>query len=444
MKIKLLSLLFLLISAGAFAQKKEVRKIDKLLDKNDPKKMEFAEAEKILETIDTTKIASLNKRDQSTFYANRGMIKVKNFFKSGGNPESLNMTPLRYLKGAYQDVSKASDIGGLSSEDQRGADQFIELINSTIIGQIKTKTKRGDYKGASDGAYALYQLKPKDTLYLLVAANSAFYAKEDKLAIDYYERLHKAGYKGTDLQYTAKDKKTGEVQAFASKTTRDLYIKSGDYTEPKVRRAESKEGEIIKHLALLYLRNDQKDKALDFIKQARKSNPNDVQMLKAEAVIYQQTENKEKAKSTLLSLTHKDPDNAAQYYVMLGEYMGGEGNEKQAKTYYEKALESDPKSVDALQGMANSYLKKQEKIVKEMNTLGMSKADTKRYDELAEDRKNLIKQALPYVEKILKVNPDNARVIRTLYQLNVQLRNKEEAEKYKKMMEDSAGQDSND
>ncbi|MEN0083040.1 MAG: hypothetical protein AAGC51_16355, partial [Flavobacterium lindanitolerans] len=56
-------------------------------------------------------------------------------------------------------------------------------------------------------------------------------------------------------------------------------------------------------------------------------------------------------------------------------------------------------------------------IVDEMNKLGTSAKDNKRYDELKVKREAIFKSTLPYLEKANKLDPKNEDVYRTL--LNV-------------------------
>jgi hypothetical protein len=56
-----------------------------------------------------------------------------------------------------------------------------------------------------------------------------------------------------------------------------------------------------------------------------------------------------------------------------------------------------------------------------MNNLGTSAADNRRYDELKEVRREMYREALPYLEAASKGVPDNIEVLRTLMNLYSQL-----------------------
>ncbi|MGK0386277.1 MAG: hypothetical protein ACI849_000886, partial [Patiriisocius sp.] len=61
------------------------------------------------------------------------------------------------------------------------------------------------------------------------------------------------------------------------------------------------------------------------------------------------------------------------------------------------------------------------KIVDEMNGLGMSKSDSKRYDELDAQREGLYREALPYLESAFTSRGDNPQLIRKLMDIYSQL-----------------------
>lgn len=415
MKIKFLTLVILMISTLTFAQKREIKNAEKALENN-----KISQAKDLLQQVES-EIPSQRDKIKAQYYMAKGKL-YRILSNQNATLESLNT--------AYDSFKKAIKFGS----EKDGKKGLEETINITVNSAVADRDAE-DFKSAYKKLYMAYREDPSDTIYLFSAANNAFNARDDQKAIELYKKLKDIGYQGNHLQYIATDKSSGEIRVFANKDERDLFVKSGEYENPEVRRAESRKGDIIKQLAFLYMRNDQKDKALEAILEAKKSNPNDLQMMKSEAMIYQKMGEKEKYTKLLKKLVRQDPDNAALYYNILGDGLLQDGKSEDAKNYYEKAIEADPKMSDAYNGVANIILKEQEDIVKEMNSLGMSKEDSKKYDELEKQRNKLLKKAMPYMENALKYDPENVDMMRTLYQLNIQLRNKEEAQKYKEMME---------
>lgn len=67
--------------------------------------------------------------------------------------------------------------------------------------------------------------------------------------------------------------------------------------------------------------------------------------------------------------------------------------------------------------MAVAILSEEQSIIEEMNSLGSSAADNKRYDELKEARLSIYKEAVPYLEATLKLKPKNIDAAKTLMQI---------------------------
>jgi len=86
----------------------------------------------------------------------------------------------------------------------------------------------------------------------------------------------------------------------------------------------------------------------------------------------------------------------------------------EAMGYYKKALELKPDYIDPNINLGVLMLKDEQKIVDQMNKLGTSTADNKRYDALKKQRDDLYIKALPYFEKANKIDPNNKDVISLL------------------------------
>tara|TARA_B100001765_G_C19499706_1_gene338641 strand:- start:1809 stop:2237 length:429 start_codon:yes stop_codon:yes gene_type:complete len=115
-----------------------------------------------------------------------------------------------------------------------------------------------------------------------------------------------------------------------------------------------------------------------------------------------------------------DPNNPELYYN-LGVGTAQRGETDKAMEYYKKALELDPNYLNAKINVAALILSKEGPIVEEMNNLGTSAADNKRYDELKEERKQLYLEATPYLEAAIAQRGDNKELIRTLMNIYSQL-----------------------
>ncbi|MCB0388495.1 MAG: tetratricopeptide repeat protein, partial [Winogradskyella sp.] len=183
--------------------------------------------------------------------------------------------------------------------------------------------------------------------------------------------------------------------------------------KPGERDTESKQAEIVKNIALIYTNRGENDKALAAMEKARQANPDDLNLLISHANLYFQSGNKEKFKQLLQEATEKDPNNP-ELQFNLGVMSQESGDFDSAKKYYDRAIELDPTYTNAEINMAAMILDQEKALIEEMNSLGSSPADNKRYDELKLQRTKIYKSAIPYLESVMKVDPDNIDAAKTL------------------------------
>ena len=88
-----------------------------------------------------------------------------------------------------------------------------------------------------------------------------------------------------------------------------------------------------------------------------------------------------------------------------------------AEDYYKKAIAIKPDYVNAYLNLSILKLDGEKKIIAEMNKLGTSEKDNKKYEVLKKQREDVFKSASPYLEKANELNPENEDVAITL--LNV-------------------------
>ena len=134
----------------------------------------------------------------------------------------------------------------------------------------------------------------------------------------------------------------------------------------------------------------------------------------------------------------KDPNNPGLYFN-LGVGAANAGNAEKALGYYKKALEIDPNYAGANLNIAALMLGQDKEIIEQMNSLGNTKADNKKYEELKDKRLQLYKDAIPYLEKATSGETPNIEAVRTLYNIHVQLGNDEEAKAYKTKLDAMQG-----
>ncbi len=74
----------------------------------------------------------------------------------------------------------------------------------------------------------------------------------------------------------------------------------------------------------------------------------------------------------------------------------------------------DPTYERAFMNAAALVLDQEQSLIDEMNGLGTSAADDKRYEELRLERQQLYKDAVPYLQSVLELDGKNISAARTL------------------------------
>ena len=156
------------------------------------------------------------------------------------------------------------------------------------------------------------------------------------------------------------------------------------------------------------------------IKTARAENPDDVFLMRADADMSYKMGDNARYNELMEKIVASDPENP-ELYFNLGISNDQLGNKEKALEYYNKALELRPDYEAALINLAALKLSGEDKIVEEMNSLGNSAADNKRYDELKKQREQSYKDALPYLEKARAINPSNQNVLKYLMNIYSQI-----------------------
>jgi tetratricopeptide (TPR) repeat protein len=85
-----------------------------------------------------------------------------------------------------------------------------------------------------------------------------------------------------------------------------------------------------------------------------------------------------------------------------------------AKFHYQQALKINPNHKNSNWNIANLILEPDNEIYQNMIKLGNTADDKKKYDQLKEERKNIYKQALPYIERLRKIDKNDSTILETL------------------------------
>ena len=387
------------------AQKKELRKIDKLVLESF-----WEEAKDELENSKSLILSSEDKyKAQFYFYDAKVSNELKDFKNAINSLNNLN---------------KLNPNSNLPTKLELEYSNLGIVISNSVVNSAVTDNQNSNFLDAAEKLIMAYEMDmDKNIDYLYFAAGSAVNGKDYDLSLEYYLKLKNMGYTGIVDEYFVTNNETG-VEEKVSQTEYDLLKSSKDYSNPRIGQTESRFPEIVKNIALIYVQQGKNDLAEAAIKEAREIQPDDVSLLLNEADLYIRISNnsdndedrllyRNKFKTLMEKAIELDPDNGILYYN-LGVIYAEQGELALAKEKYSQAIKLIPDYVDAYLNLVSVILEDEVSIVEEMNSLGTSKKDNLRYDELKVKREDLYRECVPLLEELLNVSPTNIDALNTL------------------------------
>ena len=404
-----------LVSVSSFAQKDELKALKKIYAKDIPTTNDMVDYKS-----NVAKLESLATEEGDKVYANfyKCMMPVMDVASFGASVTPVQLAGAFNLK-AITDLATGLN-ATLDYEKKVGkkvyTDDIIETINTTKPTLINIAVGLGDnkkYKEAADVLYAVYLLDKKDQDKLFYSATYAVNGLDYDKALDYYYQLKALNYSGEGAVYWAINKTTKKEESFSNKTERELFIKTGTHEKPRDEKVDSKRSEIYKNVALILVNKGKTEEAKAAVAEARKENPDDASLILTEADLYLKVNDVANYEKLITEALAKDPNNYVLYFN-LGVTNANANKLVDAEKYYKKTIEIKPDYVDAYINLAELKLRGDEKLVTEMNKLGTSDKDNKRYEVIKTERNNNFKSVLPYLEKAIELKPDDEAAKKTL------------------------------
>ena len=394
----------LLISVATFAQKDQIKAAEKALKGGNPQ-----EAITILNAAESAS-ATAPDTEKAQYFFVKGTAYLELANKKVEEGQNLSLAAK-----AYQDL--------LAVEKASGKDKYSSQVATSII-NIKYKlmdsaiadTKTDKHLEGAKKLYDAYLLDKKDTINLYYAASTYVNGKDYTTALKMYEELKALNYSGKGTSYLAMNKLTGQEDLYNTAKERDLVVKLGTHEKPRKEAIPSKRGEIYKNIALILVQDGKTEEAKKAISDARKANPEDSSLILTEANLYLETKDFDTYKKLVGEALEKNP-NDVDLIFNLGVLSANAKNLVDAEKYYKKVMEIDPKYINAYINFSALKLEDEKVIIDEMNKLGTSAKDMKRYEVLKSKREELFKSIIPYLQKAVELDPKNIDVSKTL--LNV-------------------------
>lgn len=388
-----------LATTFTYAQKKEIKKAEKAI-----KSEKYTDAINYLKEAEGS-IGTVDKAMQAQFYALRGQALTGS---AGANYDKA--------KAAAEAFERAFELDpNLRKENE----DFLFNLRSIFINAAVRDQNAENFQQAAEKLKLSYKIS-QDPSDLYFAAGNYVNGKKLNDALEVYQQLLDMNYTGETTEFVATNKATGEVEPFDNENLRNIAVRSGEYIKPESRKTSSRKGEILRNMTLIYIQEGKNDQAKKVIASARAENPNDIYLMRAEADMSYNMGDMKRYNELMNEIAASDPENP-EIHFNLGVASAELGEKDKAEAFYKKALELRPDYEAALINMAVLKLSNEGPVVEAMNKLGNSRADNQRYDELRNDLDKIRQDALPYLEKALKINPNNAQVTRTMMNIYSQI-----------------------
>lgn len=416
----------LLISVATFAQKDQIKA-----------------AEKALKSGNSQEAVSILQRAESATVSSPDAEKAQYFFVKGNahldlaNKKVDEGKNLSSAAKAYQDLVAVEKTSGKNKYTSQANASIIDikgkLLNSAIADTKVNKNIEGAQK-----LHDAYLLDKKDTINLYYAASTYVNGKDYASALKLYDELKVLNYSGKGTSYLAVNKVNNQEDVFNTAKERDLAVKIGTHEKPTTEAIPSKRGEINKNIALILVQDGKTEEAKKAISDARKANPSDTSLILTEANLYLETKDYDTYKKLVSEVLAKNP-NDADLIFNLGVLSAQAKNNAEAEKYYKRVMEIDPNYVNAYINLSALKLEDEKVIIDEMNKLGTSAKEMKRYDELKIKRENLFKSTIPYLQKAVELKPENLDVSKTLLNVYSALEMMPEAKSLKEKIKTQGG-----
>ena len=397
----------LLISVATFSQKSELKAAEKALKKKD-----YSAAISALNKAEPL-IANADVKYQAKYY----YLKGEALYANGTKPQNIDEVAVAFNK--LLAIEKNASKKTYSQEAGITLNKIINKVANDAQKEYKTAVETKDPSGfvrAAKNYERVFLLSPTDTSYLYNSALLLSIGEDYEKSNEQYQQLLDMGYTGISKTYTAVSVVNDAPLVFNSKKEMKLQVKLGVAKDPKTEVTKSKVNEIIKAIATNYGRLKDNEKALEFIKKARETNPNDYDLVIEEANVYYRMGDNMKFKEKLEEAIKMHPEDPNLHFN-IGVMNMDLGHPEEAKKNFENAIELKPDFGAAYNNLGAMTLDKAKPVKEELDANAMNFA---KYDKIkAEKLLPIYKEALGYYEKAQKLMPDDEalkNLVNSLYE----------------------------
>jgi Flp pilus assembly protein TadD len=393
---KIMIVVALIVSTIGFAQRKELRKIEKAIENED-----FSEAKNEFQQIVEKDVEEKYLADYKFYNA---VVKL-------GDPKSPSLSDQEAREMIFL-LKEAEDLG---YEEKSKINSYRQIFADAILKNAQAKLASGNQKAALEDVKYISSLYPDNDKMRENLANLAYGIAEYDTAASNYESLIENGYTGEEESILATNVSTGQTTSFPNKEAAEFGVLSGEYKDVRTETADSQLGPIVSNLAWIYKNNDQISKAKSLFDGILAKYPDDISLKASTPDIYLILDMNDEYEDSFKELQEdiKDP----RVFENLGIGAAAKEEWLQAINYYKKSLELESNNYPVQNNIAVAYL----------NLANLEKTS-------ADDQKIYYKSASQHLETVVEMKPELSSVKQTLIGLYDFLDMKEKAAAMKAKM----------
>ncbi len=442
----------MLTVAFAFAQKKEIAAAVKAVDAGD-----VATTSAQLAQVESTignKTYLLEPALLEQYYYAKGLSLLKSGKTAEGATYLAKINDLAKNKiyvGKDSSKSKVYYVGKAAADASGVQGLKEESYNPTLVAKLGASLNP-TIEAANKAAVNAYNAKNyvaaapkfKEVYDLLKAAgqdnkkymyySGLTYALGDKKteAAEIYRDLIDSGYTGIETTYTAKNKKTGEVENL-DKTSWDLYKKmgaSGEYADFKTEVSPSIEQELYETTVALLLDSGKPDEALALLDKGIKKFPNNAKLAELQGTAYFKAGKTEEFVNNLKAQLAKNPNDANNWYNLGVLQSKNPATAADAEASYKKAVQLKPDFTQAYQNLTYLTMGDDAKAIDDYNAARKA-GKTEQANKIIEARRARLAATLPYAEKWYQYDNNNLDAVTLLKGLYLSNKNEAKHQEFK-------------
>lgn len=384
--------MFLLTCSSSFAQKNELKELEKLVKKNNT-----TETSALLSTVE--KLLPQATDDQKAAYY---FFKAKNQINLANSGVDFNENRSKAIESINQLIKFENE-----TKSKKYTTEVIQLKNvllAELVDDAINNNRNKDYKKSSRLFEQAYKLNNLDTIYLYNAANDAVNAKDYDFAESKFKELINLKYDGKSQTFVATSQITGKVESFgADRKARDLAVKNGTHTQPETIFNKSAQTNIYNNLTHILLNKENYSEAENYALTAYQLDKDNVNSLLNVLFLYYNTNRLDKYEEYAKKGIDRFPENETLLYNLAVINMRNNQNE-QATNYLNKILLLNKNNFDALKALGNLELQKDADITNKINALPNTIASDKKRNELMQEKRLIYTTTLDYYKKAKAVN----------------------------------------